>query len=449
MASSSRRMINLLIVGSSEARMFLDGKEHLREVYNVNIQVEFRPGVVLDECLAQIKKKMKPNTHVIIIWALTPYGWKREYIRAKGKREISVFRPALHVSLDPIPRLMNHIMRYVYSVNSSCEVYLSIPAVKDMYKFNQNRLIKNWGIEYKNCLENNHKLGMEPMQHHSIQMYHMFQYLWRNEYHWEDKKLIYGNGAFNLYTKHLAHRSTQPLAFVPHKAFLRKEHPSLDSDLLPDGLHGNQKFLKYYMMDNKKIFLNYWTTNEPTSTPPPTHTKKQQGKESLLGDDPGEPYQHLRTITPTNNNQNEISPTPEHVSKILNRFVDVSQPSTSRDGLVEAHNPSVTRQEWRNSSYTPYTHTAYVPHIMHVPNSFPNPAVFPSCSSYEYSRSHATPHDMRLDPERDADAHSLIREFLEDRRKRGQGEKRKQMEDLNSIIRVALYELEVVKKRKK
>ncbi|KAL7634655.1 UNVERIFIED_CONTAM: hypothetical protein RMT77_015032 [Armadillidium vulgare] len=446
MTSSSNKIVNLLVVGSSEVKMFLNGKEHLRGVYNANLQVEYRPGVVLDECLDQIKKKMKTNTHIIIIWALTPYGWKREYIRAKGKREISVFRPALHVSLDPIPGLMNQIMRYVYSVNSSCEVYLSIPAVKDMYKFNQTRIMRNWGIEYKNYLENNHKLGIEPMQHHSIRMYHMFRNLWRNEYYWEDRKLIYGNGALNLYSKHLAHRSPHPLAFVPHTAFLKKKHPSLDSDLLPDGLHGNQQFLRYYLMDNKKIFLNYWMSNEPTSITPLTPPRKRQRKESLLGDGPDEPYQHLRTTALTDN-QNETS-TPDRVSEILYRFVDVSQPSTSRDGLVEAHNNSVTLQERRNSSYTPYTHTAYVPPIMHVPNSFFNSAVFPSYSGYGYGSSHATPHDMRLDPERDADAHSLIREFLEDRRKRGQGEKRRQMEDLNSIIRVALYELEVVKKRK-
>ncbi|KAL7641242.1 UNVERIFIED_CONTAM: hypothetical protein RMT77_008380 [Armadillidium vulgare] len=123
--------INLLVVGSSEVRMFAEGTDHLKNQYNVKVQVEYKSGAILDDCLYQIKHKMNPHTHMIILWALTPYGWRRTPNRTKGKQDITVCRPALHVSVDPIPGLMNPIMQYVSSVNPECEVYLSIPAVKD------------------------------------------------------------------------------------------------------------------------------------------------------------------------------------------------------------------------------------------------------------------------------------------------------------------------------
>ncbi|KAL7641819.1 UNVERIFIED_CONTAM: hypothetical protein RMT77_007693 [Armadillidium vulgare] len=131
---NSRRSnkINLLVVGSSEVRMFVEGRELIGEEYGVKVRVEYQKGCILDASLGQIRRQMKPTTHLIIIWALMPYGWHRTPIRAQGKREITIFRPAIYFSLQPILGLMNQIMRHVLRVNPNCYVYLAIPAVKDL-----------------------------------------------------------------------------------------------------------------------------------------------------------------------------------------------------------------------------------------------------------------------------------------------------------------------------
>src|ERR1700755_8895 len=173
-SQSTSSTINLLVVGSSEVRMFAEGRDYLKNQYNVKVQVEYKSGAILDDCLSQIKRKMTPHTHMIILWALTLYGWHRTTIRTKGKQDITVFRPTLHVSIDKIPGIMNQIMRYVSSVNPDCDVYVSIPAIKDLYQFNQQRIVRSWGFSYKNFLKNHYKLGQEPMRDHSIYVYRLF-----------------------------------------------------------------------------------------------------------------------------------------------------------------------------------------------------------------------------------------------------------------------------------
>ncbi|KAL7630353.1 UNVERIFIED_CONTAM: hypothetical protein RMT77_019495 [Armadillidium vulgare] len=134
--------------------MFMEGKEYLQREYGINVQVEYKAGTVLSECLGQIKRSLKPTTQILIIWALTPYAWKQTPIRAKNKKEIRIFRPNRYLSIDPIPGLMDRIMEYVHQISPNCAVYLSIPAVKDLYTFNETILVKAWGETYRDYLLN-------------------------------------------------------------------------------------------------------------------------------------------------------------------------------------------------------------------------------------------------------------------------------------------------------
>ncbi|KAL7631415.1 UNVERIFIED_CONTAM: hypothetical protein RMT77_018283 [Armadillidium vulgare] len=67
--------VNLFLVGSSEVRMFWEGRQYLQQEYGIRVRVDYQAGVVLEESLGQIKRSMKPNTQILIIWALTPYAW--------------------------------------------------------------------------------------------------------------------------------------------------------------------------------------------------------------------------------------------------------------------------------------------------------------------------------------------------------------------------------------
>lgn len=104
-----------------------------------------------------MKKRITPP--ISIIKALTPYSWKRTPIRT-AERKDKIFQPCDHVSLDPIPGMMNHHIKYVQNTNPYCNVYVSIPAVKDLYKFNQTHIIRAWRNEYKDVLKKT--LSIEP-----------------------------------------------------------------------------------------------------------------------------------------------------------------------------------------------------------------------------------------------------------------------------------------------
>lgn len=47
---------------------------------------------------------------------------------------------------------------------------------------------------------------------------------------------------------------------IPHKAYFNGESLSINSDLLLDGLHSNQQFFKYFMI-NHQIFCNFRGTS--------------------------------------------------------------------------------------------------------------------------------------------------------------------------------------------
>ncbi|KAL7647764.1 UNVERIFIED_CONTAM: hypothetical protein RMT77_001373 [Armadillidium vulgare] len=450
------RTINLLVVGSSEVKMFIEGRDHLKNQYNVKVQVEYKAGAILDDCLSQIKHKMTPLTHMIILWALTPYGWRRTPIRTKGKQDITVFRPALHVSVDPIPGLMNNIMQYVSSVNPECEVYLSIPAVKDLYQFNQQRIVRNWGFSYKNFLKNHYRMGQEPMRDHSIYVYRIFKSLCHDKFYWPGKKLLYGNGALNCFIeKRACHRSQKKIS-VPHTEYLQKKSLNLNSDLLPDGLHGTQEFLRYYLINHQKIFREFWGNSTSMQAQPikvkitaPTPAPRR----SLLGDGPGLPYQPWQVLSNNYINQpvpRSTSP-PDRISDILYRFGTLEQPSTSRAGLVvDSPYPNACNEESSSSfSHTPSTSTHYpVPLVVgshsytNQPSSFPHLVNNYMCdqntSQYEQGSANVA-----------MEAHAVVRNYLENRTSRGLGEKRKLMMSLDHLIKAAEYEREMIKRFKK
>ncbi|KAB7500059.1 hypothetical protein Anas_14532, partial [Armadillidium nasatum] len=95
-----------------------------------------------DYCLDQIKRQMKPTTHLIIVWALTPYGWRRTSIRTRGKPDTTIFRPATFFSLQDIPRHMNQIMSYTQYDSDDADTEASI-TVRDFINERKRRRNSN------------------------------------------------------------------------------------------------------------------------------------------------------------------------------------------------------------------------------------------------------------------------------------------------------------------
>ncbi|KAL7634369.1 UNVERIFIED_CONTAM: hypothetical protein RMT77_014746 [Armadillidium vulgare] len=446
MDHSTRRSkyINLLVVGSSEVRMFVEGRELLKRKYGVDVRVEYQKGCTLDYCFGQIKRQMKPTTHLIIIWALTPYGWRRTSIQTKGKQEITIFRPAIYFSLRDIPRLMNQIMRYVYEVNPQCIVYLAIPAIKDGYTFNQTRIVRAWGENYRDFLKDHAEYNPKQMRKHSVYIYDQFASLYQDKYYWEGKHLIYGNSALNCYTKKRPDAAHHKRRGVEHVNYLQGVTSILNSDLLPDGLHGNQLFFEYYWKRNKSILKSI---REINNIPPPPEPPVVPPRKSLLGDGPTVTFQTTdefqRVINPSStHNRMDNTEFPDRVSQLLHRFTDLNQPSTSRGGLSSQGSfMPPTREEYIAS---PYTHTQCIPQMPSypsscqncMPQSFTNPlGYFSGCTEYDSD-------------DADADAGLSVRDFINERKRKGHNDKGVLIRDLDKIIKNAKKEQEMVKRRR-
>ncbi|KAL7646487.1 UNVERIFIED_CONTAM: hypothetical protein RMT77_001737 [Armadillidium vulgare] len=437
------RRINLLVVGSSEVRMFMEGKELLKKEYGVDVRVEYKNGCTLDYCLGQVQRQMKPTTHLFIVWALTPYGWRRHGIRTRGKPEITIFRPAIYFSIRDIPRLMNQIVEYVYRINPKCLVYLAIPAIKDLYTFNQTRIVRTWGRDYRDFLKDHTDFNPKQMRKHSVYVYDQFASLCKETYYWEGKHLIYGNSALNCYIKKRPDAAHHKRG-VEHVNYLQGVTNILNSDLFPDGLHGNQLFFKYYWIRNKSI-LN--SIREINNIPPPFKPPVAPPRPPLLGDAPTVMYQNTdatrQLIQPTSTCQNiENAELPDRVSQILYSFADLNQPSTSCGGFPSQGSfQTPTREEYIVSPYTPTQCITQMPSSSSfyqgcMPKSITNPPVYSSgFTSYDSD-------------DADVDAGIFVRDFINERKRKGHGNTEMLMRDLDIMIKNVLKEQEIMKRRK-
>lgn len=156
---------------------------------------------------------------------------------------------------------MRDIYRYVLLLNHRCEIIL---VVKDIYTFNQTRLVRAWGNDYQLFLREHSILNPLAMQQHSIKEYRGFSSLGSSSYHWFGKRVLFGNGSFNCFFDRVVGQNELKrlrLWTSPHKAYLQEETLQLNSRLLPDGLHGTR--ISPIFPDNRKIFYDNLNTEKP------------------------------------------------------------------------------------------------------------------------------------------------------------------------------------------
>ncbi|KAB7499731.1 hypothetical protein Anas_14738 [Armadillidium nasatum] len=419
--SPRQKYINLLVVGSSEVRMFIEGRELLRREYGVDVRVEYRSGCTLDYCLDQIKRQMKPTTHLIIVWALTPYGWRRTSIRTRGKPDTTIFRPATFFSLQDIPRHMNQIM------SNPRHQRICTPLIKP-------GLFVAWGEKYRNFLKDHVDYNPERMRKHSVNLYHQFTSLYQDVYYWEGKHLIYGNSALNCYIKKRPDAVHHKRRGVEHVNYLQGVTDILNSELLPDGLHGNRLFFKYYWKRNKSILKSI---REINNIPPPPETPVTPSRKPLLGD---APTVSLQTIDANRRNV-EHDEVPDHVSQILYHFTDLNQPSTSREGLSSQGLFIPPTREGNITS--PDTHTQCITQMPSYPSSY----------QYCMPKSFINPHDYSFSytqydsDDADTEASITVRDFINERKRRRNSNSGELIKDLDKIIKNAKKEQEILKRR--
>ncbi|RXG72140.1 hypothetical protein Avbf_02159 [Armadillidium vulgare] len=127
--------------------------------------------------------KVTKDTKLLILVRLV-FSWGT---RIGIVRKTTIFRPSLHLSIDQIPAMMNQIKRHVLQVNPNCRVYFLYQLSKISTSL-INQTDTSMGKDYVIFLEDHIDFNPERMRRYSLQ---------------------------------------------------------LNSELIPDGLHGNQAYSKF------------------------------------------------------------------------------------------------------------------------------------------------------------------------------------------------------------
>ncbi|RXG67381.1 hypothetical protein Avbf_18034 [Armadillidium vulgare] len=189
------------------------------------------------------------------------------------------------------------------------------------------------------------------MRDHSIYVYRLFTSLKQNKFYWPEKKLLYGNGALNCFIEKRASRKSLKKVSVPHTEYLQRRSLNLNSNLLPDGLHGTQDFV-ILLINHQKMFREFWgnSTNIPPQSIQVTITAPTPApRKSLLGDFLGDLYRQCQSPSHISVNQPvpRSSPPPDRISELLYQFGTLDQPSTSRAVIsYTASNKYSLIEEW-------------------------------------------------------------------------------------------------------
>ncbi|KAL7632380.1 UNVERIFIED_CONTAM: hypothetical protein RMT77_017306 [Armadillidium vulgare] len=269
----------ILIIGASEISRVDQIRDYVREELGEEITIDSFPGRPLGNCIRVIQEQMTPETKIVLLWALTPLAWRRVNIEKAGRR-FTVFAPNGNFSLNEVPQIMEDITTHVKSVNRNCPIFLVLPAIKDMYQFNQKRLVQNLGESHRHFLQNDLDLNPHRMRDFAIRAYQRFMELETDNFSWTNKNTLKANYAINRHF-HLSGRDRRGRRergwIPPHVRFMQSQSLSLNLYIMPDGLHGNADFMKNFVLAYRRVFQDCLRENNRNTQPQLASQERIQG----------------------------------------------------------------------------------------------------------------------------------------------------------------------------
>ncbi|KAL7630706.1 UNVERIFIED_CONTAM: hypothetical protein RMT77_019085 [Armadillidium vulgare] len=259
----------ILIIGASEVAKFDQIRDFVREELEEELTIDSYPGRPLESCNRVVQERMTPETKIVLLWALTPLAWRRVNIEEAGQ-QFTVFAPNENFSLQDVPQIMEDITTYVKSINRNCSIFLVLPAIKDMYQFNQKRLVRNLGEPYRHFLQNDLDLNPQRMRDFAIRAYWRFMELEGDDFNWNNKRILKANYAINRHF-HLSGRDRRARRergwIPPHTRFMQSQSLSLNLSIMPDGLHGTADFMRKFVLTYRRVFQDSLRENNRNPQP--------------------------------------------------------------------------------------------------------------------------------------------------------------------------------------
>lgn len=177
-------------------------------------------------------------------------------------------------------------------------------------------------------------------------------------YDWLNKILLFGNSRINHFYQGPQWKRFKVQTF-PHITFF-KEMIELNISLVPDRLHGNQDFLKYFLIAHHWIFNCFTTVERPLSPGAKQpcghlHDHYQMIHHSMTlpkedFDNEADAHQELEDNIPQISHGRSAIP-PDRVAEILYQFTYQNQPSTSRGRFIDFANSKLYTDRTQEASH--------------------------------------------------------------------------------------------------
>ncbi|RXG60391.1 hypothetical protein Avbf_18381 [Armadillidium vulgare] len=226
--------MKILVVGDSEAAAFKGAAHILNVEFGLEVICCAEGGRSIVDSLIAVKSAYTPDIPVVLLLGLTCFSWTLQPL-FRSTSIVNLVAVRSEADYTVIPAFMNEVIQHCTSLNENCRVYLVIPSIKDMYRYNLRRLERNDLREYIPVLDKDGRFNKGMLNEAVRWVYKQQCELKKDGYCWREKRFLMMNHALNFHTESVLGWSTSR---GPHVKFLKSLTGSLQYEaMIHDGLH--------------------------------------------------------------------------------------------------------------------------------------------------------------------------------------------------------------------
>ena len=230
--------MNILILGDSEAKQFGDAKQRLQNQFLFNIKIDYKRGTSLLDTLPMIHRSMDELTDIVIVTGLTCFSWKKIPFNEEEPNSLFLITHNEDYSNHNVAQYMEELVQACQQKNTDVKVYLLIPTIKDIFKFNKKYLYKQRATHKQKEIERTYKFSLAYLSNKAREIFHQHRDLVHNEeFNWTNRLCMKMTPVvINLQAKQ-SRIANLDKNDTPMGKYITGLTNTLDSDIVPDGIH--------------------------------------------------------------------------------------------------------------------------------------------------------------------------------------------------------------------
>lgn len=274
---------NVLVIGDSQTDSIERLRQHLEELYDINLYVRTRSGATLldiGQALNKIYRRERVRFDFIYIFGLTCFMWSKEKIHEIDAHfNFITWNPACNLSL--MPATIDAIVHEAQAHYKEVKVFLMIPPIRDIATLNEQHLKVQKRKDLLDAVRQHPLLSRQALSEKARLLYQESLHLMDRKCYWKGKRTFSLASVFDNYYQDEVN---------PHEEFFSGlTDRLLASDMTYDGLHYTEPFVKLLF----EMLSPYWSSTsaqrparvsspetESVSSPPATRDRLEFTSES-------------------------------------------------------------------------------------------------------------------------------------------------------------------------